>query len=342
MRGLTIRSCAAVAAVVALAAGCGSSSSGGNKPSSATPASELASSVHALGDAQTLDLSFALGASGADLLQIGSGLGAGPTKAQADAISNDHIAIELQAPSGKTLRDNGPGTTAGGGAFALTLGDAHRDYFSLESVGGSLYARIDLHYFLGLVNGAPSFNRLSRQVAGAPTFVRDALAGKWISVPAATLKSLSGLAHGQAGATPSAGKFLSLSNKVLTTFLNDLTVTRIASGSTDHLGLDFRLRSAISDEYAAVSPMLSALIPGGSGLPALHPANIPDVAVHLDAYVTNGALSKLVLDAGQFDTHEHISVPIELNISQQGPTITAPGGATPVDLTSIGQLLGGA
>jgi hypothetical protein len=343
MRGhAALRSFALAAAVSALAA-CGSASSGGHPANAAnsdsTPAVELESAIHTLGDAQTLNLTLSLGASGADLLQIASGLGGdGPTKAQADAIGNDHIGVEIQAAPGKTLRDG-----AGGGAFALTLGDPSKDYFTLEQVAGALYGQIDLRYFLGLVNGAPSFNSLQRKVAGAPAFVQDALAGKWISLPASTLKSLAGLAVGQTGGTPSASKLASLRDKALSTLLADVQVTRASTGATDDLKVTFQLRQLISDEYAAIAPVITSLVPGGTAaLPPLKATDIPDVTVHFDAFVTNGALSKVVLDAGQFDTKEHISVPIDLNISQQGPTIAAPSDATPIDFASIGQLLAGA
>src|SRR5690242_7353586 len=121
MRARPIRTVVAAAATAALLAACGSSSSGGGDQAKAadtthaTPAAELASAVHALGDAHTLKLTLSLGASGADLLQIASGLGGdGPTKAQANAIGGDHIGLQFQAPEGKTLRETRSGT---GGAF---------------------------------------------------------------------------------------------------------------------------------------------------------------------------------------------------------------------------------
>lgn len=342
MRARTVRTSIALASVAGLLAACGTSSGGAGASHSASPAAELSSAVHALGHAHSLALTFSLGVSGADLLQLASGFGGdGPTKAQADALSNDHIGIEFQAADGKTLGETG-GLSPGGSAFALTLGDDNQNYFTFEEVAGALYAHIDLRYFLGLANGAPSFRKVERMVSGAPAFVRDALAGKWISLPAATLKSFEGLATGQLGATPAPSQFNALRAKLLSTLLADLSVTRAASGGTDDLGITFQLRKLISDEYAAVAPTLSGLIPGGAALPPLHPAKIPAVSVHLDAFVQNSALSRVELDAGQFDTEEHISLPLELNITQQAPTITAPGNATPIDLGSIGQLLSAA
>lgn len=345
MRARTARTSLALVAATALLAACGSTSSGG-KPANAasqTPAAELASAVHALGAAHTLTFTLSLGASGADLLQIASGLGGdGPTKAQADAIGGDHIGFELQAPTGQTIADGDWGSGRSGGAVALTLGDDSTDFFNVESVAGALFGRIDLRYFLGLINGAPSFGALQRQVSEAPAFVRDALAGKWVSVPAATLKSLAGLAGGQLGATAPSSPLLAARSKLLPTLLADLDVTRSSTGGADDLDVTFRLRKLITDEYAVLAPAVGAAIPrgadGGSPLPGLNPRNIPDVTVHLDAFVTDGALSKVVFDAGQFDTAEHISVPIDLDISRSGPTIAAPGGATPIDLSMFSQL----
>lgn len=344
MRAHTVRTAVALAAAGALLVACGSTSSGGKTAASnsATPAAELANAIKALGSAHTLNLTFTLGASGADLLQIAAGLGNsdGPTKPQADAISNDHIGVELQAPPGSTIGAATAASPSQNGAFALTLGDARQNYVILEEVNGALYEHIDLRYFLGLVNGAPSFASLERQIAGAPAFVHDALAGKWISIPASTVKSIGNLAQTQLGtAAPTQGKIASLYHALLSTFLSNVSVTRVTSGSTDDLKITFQLRQLISKEYQALVPALSALIPGHSAAPPLQAAKIPNVPVHLDAYVTNGALSKLVLDAGQFDTTQHISVPLELAISQQGPTITAPASSTPIDFPAIGQLL---
>ncbi|HVV75904.1 MAG TPA: hypothetical protein VHC43_07695 [Mycobacteriales bacterium] len=345
MPARSVRTSLAVAIAAALLAACGSSSSGGTKGGTAneSPAAELSSAIHALGSAHTLDLTLSLGSSGADLLQIASGLGGdGPTKAQADAIGNDHIGVELQAAPGETIRGSSTGTSTSGTAFAFTVGDDKRNYLTFESVGGSLYAQIDLRYFLPLVNGAPSIKSLERQVAGAPAFVRDALAGKWISLPAATLKSFEGLASGAAGATPSASRLSELRAKLLTTLLAHLQVARAQASAPNALNVTFNLRTLISDEYAAIGPMLSSLVPSAGALPALHATSIPDEPIHLDTTVVNGALEEVVLDAGQFDTKQRISVPIDLNIAQHGPTITAPTSYTPIDLSSIGQLFSGA
>jgi hypothetical protein len=348
MRARSIRGAVVAASMATLLAACGSSNSGGGddqgnaaNASDATPAAELASAIKALGDAHTLKLTLSLGASGADLLQIASGMGDdGPTKVQADAIGHDHIGLQFQAADGKTLRES---TGTKDTAFALTLGDDSEDYFTLEQVAGSLYGHIELRYFLNLVNGAPSFASLQRQTATAPRFVKDALAGKWISLPADTLKSLSNLAGAQATASANASKFAALKSKALTILLRDVQVTRSSTGDTDDLKVSFPLRKLITDEYTAAAPTVGSLVPGGSeAFPPLKPSDIPDVTVTFDAFVTDGALSKVVLDAGQFDTKEHISVPIELNVAQEGPAITAPSEATPIDFASLGQLFAGA
>lgn len=344
------RASVAVLAAGALVAGCGAASSGagsaaGHNSSSASPVDELTRSIHALGDARSLDLTLSLGASGADLLQIGAGLDHdGPTKAQADALTNDHISVQLQAPAGQTLGAVHSLSSAKGGAFAVTLGDATKDYFALETIDSALYARIDLPYFLGLAGEPGEYAAIKRRVGGLPPFVGAAVDGKWITLSAATLKSFAGLAQGLGGVkTPSASGVAGLRTRLLTTLLHDLTVTRVSSGSTDHLSVSAQLRAVITDEYAVIAPFARSLVPGDAGgLPSLRPADIPDVPVLLDAYVTNGALSKVVLDAGQFDTKEHISVPIELALSEPAPVITAPDGAVPVDFAAIGQLLSGA
>jgi hypothetical protein len=179
-----------------------------------------------------------------------------------------------------------------------------------------------------------------------PAFVRAAVNGQWVSLPASTLKALSGFAQGFAGAqgvtppTPNPAKLLRFSHQLLTTLLSDLSVTRVSSGAVDHLALSFQLRRVLSDEYAVVRPFIRSFVPFAGTLPPLRPTSIPPVTPHLDAYVTGGALSKVVLDAGQFDTKHHFSFPVVLSLSRQGPAIAPPSGAIPVNLPQIGQLLG--
>lgn len=94
------------------------------------------------------------------------------------------------------------------------------------------------------------------------------------------------------------------------------------------------------DGYAALRPFIRSVVPFAGALPPLRATMIPAVTPHLDAYVAGGALSKVVLDAGQFDTKHRISFPVVLTLSRQGRAITAPRGAIPVNLAQIGQLLG--
>lgn len=358
MRTGGIRGVVAVALAGALLAACGSTSSGGGNESSAPPATELADSVQALSAGHALDLTFSLGLTSADIAHISAVEHDTPPPAVQKAMTQDHVRIAMQAPPGGSLAGSFGGsvdtvqptatTTPRPGSFAVTFGDAHADYFAFESVGGSWYGRIDLPYFLSLGGNRNGYAQIQRQVAGMPAFVRAAVRGQWVGISADTLKALSGFAQGIEGSqgitpkTPKPSKVVAFSHRLLSTLLADLTVTRVSSGTVDHLAVTFPLRQMLTDEYAVIRPFFKSLVPFRGAFPAMRPSTIPALTPRFDAYVTGGALSRIVFDAGQFDRKHHIHAPIVLTISRQGPAITAPSGSVPVDLSSIGQLIGAA
>lgn len=334
-----------------LLAACGSTSSGGNagNESNLPPATELAHSVHALTAGNSLTLTFNLGLTLADIAHISAVEGDTPPPAAQTAMTQDHVRIQMQAPAGGTLGDFHPTSGTPKGAFALTFGDAHTDYFAFEAVNGSLFGRIDLRYFTALGGSPGAFAKIQRQVASMPPFVRAAVSGRWVSVSASTLKALNSFAQGLAAnrqeqipKSPNPAKILAFTHRLFSTLLADLSVTRLSTGTVDHLAVNLPLRRFLTDEYGVVRPFFGSIVPFGGGLPPLTPNKIPNVSPRFDAYVTGGALSKLVFDAGQFETKHHISVPVVLTIARQSPAITAPSGATPVDMSAIGQLIGAA
>jgi hypothetical protein len=349
MRAHGYRTALTFALTGALLAACGATSSGGANQSSAPPATELTQSVHALTAGHSLTLTFNLGLTLADIARISAVEHDTPPPAVQQAMTQDHVTIAMEAAPGGTLRNFHPTATSRAGGLAITFGDAHTDYFAFEEINGSLYGRIDLRYFLSLGGNRAGFAKIQHQVTSMPPFVQAAVSGRWVSVSASTLKALNGFAQGLAATrqeeipkTPAPAKILALTHRLLSTLLADLTVSRVSSGTVDHLAVSFALRRLLTDEYAIARPFLSSIVPIGGGLPPLKPADIPSVVPRFDAYVTGGTLSKVVFDAGQFDQKHHISVPIILTIARHGPAITAPSNSVPVDLSSIGHLIGAA
>jgi hypothetical protein len=86
---------------------------------------------------------------------------------------------------------------------------------------------------------------------------------------------------------------------------------------------------------------LSEAIPLLGSLGSETIGNPPNPSTTLTATVSGGALSSLTVDVAQFAKNKtSASLPIELAFSQSGASISAPSGATPVDTSSLTQLLG--
>ncbi len=333
-----------VAGALALSA-CGSSSgpTSGRNDSSVAPARELTNAISALDGGNALTVSIGLGASTADILRLGTDKSGnnGPTPAQAKALAEDRIVFEDFAPPGKTLAE--ASASGGNGAFAMRLQSPSATYASFLVVNKSLYAQINLKYFFDL-GGAPNqYRALLRRSASLPPFAKAAVEGKWVSLPAATVKSLQGFLKGATGGSapsPSASQIHAITHAAISTLLGDLNVTRTGTGTTDHLTLTANLRNVLHDEYTAVFPRLSALSGSITAIP--HPAfnKVPNVNVTVLADVTGGALSMLTLNTGQFAKSIPFSLPVTATFSRSGAPITAPAGATPLDLSQLFQLGG--
>jgi hypothetical protein len=56
--------------------------------------------------------------------------------------------------------------------------------------------------------------------------------------------------------------------------------------------------------------------------------------------VTDGALSQLSIDLGQFDPKRSVHLPVVVDFTQSGSSISAPSGAVPVDTAQLAELLG--
>lgn len=331
----------ALAATVSILAGCGSSGSGGSgnsnggttNNSSSAPATELTSSIDALGKASTVDAVLKLTGSGSDLLSFvkQQDPGAKLTSAQAAELAALQINIEATAPSGKTLSDLGG--SGGAGASNITVTDQGKSLFTLRVVNKTLYLQVALKDLLDRLGQSASYAQIQSAQSQLPPFAQALVQGKWVSLPEATAKQLSS----QLGASSSSSQSeaSALLGKLKTLLTKDVTVTRTSSGSTDVLTLTGNSHTLASDFVNT----FASTIPGGSALGSPNLSKVPNKSLTVQASVTGGALSAITVDLGQFSKSGKGSLPISLAISQSGPSISAPSGAVPIDITALGQLL---
>jgi hypothetical protein len=333
---------AAIAGSAALVAGCGSSSSGGaagssSNNSSLTPAAELTSAVTNLGHATTLTTSLKLGANASQISALARSQGSSISPSEASTIAGAAVTVEIAAPSGKTL-DDLSGTTGSGAVVDFSVSDNGTKFLSLRSVSHKVYVQADLKDLLNKLGQASTYQSLSAESSSLPSFFQALIAGKWVSIASSSLTSLTGTAPGGSGASANPSQQEQFINELKTILTKDVTVARTSSGSTDQLALSADSRTIAQDVLAD----LSTAVPGaGAALGTTNTQNIPNRRIKLNASVTNGALSALSLDLGQFDTSKQVSLPVQLTFAQNGAAITAPAGAVPVDTSQLSQLLQG-
>jgi hypothetical protein len=329
---------AAVAAgsALALLAACGTAKIASND-SSAPPTTEFSHAIHALSAGSALTTTLSLDATGADITRLAAqgGSSSGLTAAQAGAIAGAHVVFEVVAPKGKTV---GQVTASPGAAsMSVTAGTGSSTYLSIRSVTGTIYLQVDLKGILALAGASSQYKTLQARVATFPAFVKALVAGKWVSLSLATVKSLESFAEGAAHAKlPTAAQSRKLSSRVVAAVLGDLSATRASTGITDHLVVTGNLRTIAHDVLSAIA----SAIPAAASLGKFAGNSVPSQPIRFDALVTGGALSKLSLDAGQFSRTLHFTLPIVARFVRSGAAISAPAGATPIDLGQLGSLIG--
>ena len=332
----------ALTATAGLLAGCGGgSSSGGSTPaannSSLSPAAELTSAVTALGDSQTLTASLKLGATGSQLLSFvkSQDRSAHLTASQAAVIAGLQISFEASAPSGKKLSDLDGLTNTGAANIAISSGG--KSMLSLRFVKQVLYVQVALKDVLNAFGQAAAYRQIEAASGQLPAFVAPLVAGKWVSLPLSTLKSLGSQLGAGTPSSADASKSKALIDDLKNLLTKDVTVTRSTSGDTDALTLTANLKTLASD----ITSTFASEIPGaGAALGSADLSNVPNKDVTLNATVTGGALSSLSFDLGQLAKSGKGSLPIQLTFSRSGAPISAPSGAVAVDLTQLGSLLG--
>jgi hypothetical protein len=343
---------AAVAAgsIVTLLSACGTPAlvSRAADESSTTPKSELAQAAQQLTKRAALTMTVSLRTTPAQLEKLaadGSRSAKHLTATQAAAIAGAHLTVEEKAPRGQTIAQ--AQRTPGAVEMSVTAGSGSTSYFAFRSVNSVLYLQVDLKDLLTLGGQSAEFQKLRSRAASLPPFVQALVAGKWVSMSVATLTTIETFAASMANVhLPSAAQLQELVRTLTTTVLSDVRVSRLSSGTTDHLlvaGNSRRLATAVMAILTKALPKLGASTPPATGRRA---PKLPNRTVHLDAFVSRGTITRLSFDLGQLgqlgllandkDTH----VPLNAAFSAKAPPITAPSGATQITLADLAGLVG--
>lgn len=220
-------------------------------------------------------------------------------------------------------------------ALNLDLGDLDHAV-ELRFLDDTLYARADVNRIAEVLGADPA--SIASAVASAEKagfdFVRDAVAGKWLSTDTRPVGDfLKGIEQGGAG-IPKLG--MDQVRKVLDalgdTFGSEVKVDRLGKEDAgDHLRLTIPLRRV----YQRLLPALSGT-PGVPPPEALPPAeDIPDRQVSADVWLRDGRIGRAELDLAQFASESAGPVPLRVDVGPLRQPVSAPKDATPINLFQI-------
>jgi hypothetical protein len=276
-----------------------------------------------------------LGTTSANLIHITSEGNSTPvTTTQADLITSARLVVETRAPASKTLQQS----AGAANSLSITGSAGGTTYFTALVVNRTIYFQLDLKDLLADTGQPPqTYSSIVSQTAGLPTFIQAFIAGKFVSLPFDTLSGftsfLEGVAQGASkGKIPSPSQLRSVANQVRTAIASDLTVTRTSAGATDQLVVTGNAQNIGSD---ILSTLANAIPSIASSVRPSAAASIPSQDLTVDAAVTGGAVCRLAFDFGPVSPHQRDTLPIVASFARSGPPITAPSGATPLNLQEL-------
>jgi hypothetical protein len=264
--------------------------------------------------------------------------------------SNGGLDVKVAVSADKALKDL-KATDSPNADFQVSLGG--KSYIEVREVAGALYAKIDVPDILTLA-GTPS-SVVTGQLGQLPAAVQGpaqaVLGGGWISVSAADLKSLTALASSLGGSTdlqptvgaPNSAAAAQFASALVTALTKDTTVVDKGNGQLQVSG---KTRAVAQDLLQAYQPLLSGVpsqLKSSFTKTQQDLSKIPDQNITFDVWIKNGALSEIKIDLAQLMTAANTGgghLPLDAKFGNGGGAISAPSGATAIDIKSIIASLG--
>ncbi|WP_033218093.1 hypothetical protein [Kitasatospora phosalacinea] len=246
----------------------------------------------------------------------------------------------------------GSGTDGVSIDYALNGKKNGKTYFDLRLVDDKAYAKADVRGIAELGGAdAEEIDRLGDLPPEAAP-LKDLVDGKWVSVDPDAFKKLSRQMQGgeperDAGKNPSAAPSVDPSvlrhfcESVKGAFSKNVSVEDLGkSGDADVIRLSAPMRPLVESLYGSFSEVAKE-IPGYPEIPSKNKFNgfedVPDRKFAADVRIVDGRASAITVDLAQFadgdDWTAHL--PVRLGITTQGAAITAPSGATELDLGKL-------
>ena len=313
----------ALATIVTVAGlvACGGSSGGGSVKG------DVLTGIDGIAGADRLTTTIRLDTTPATLQTLAQSSGSTLSNGLASALAGASIVVE-RAKSG------------GGSALDIQVAAGGATVVELRAVDKTLFLQGDVRGILTLVGKPKIYANLKAQTKSMPSFVQAAVTGQWVSLPAATLDSLATLTGGTP-ASSAPGNGPKLLGDLKRAIDKDVTVTK---SGTDSRGTHYLLHADTKALANDLRTSLSGSLPGGSAISQRVPTNVKHQTFSFDAWVKDGLLSELSINLLQFGDTSKVpsgtTLPLSITFTKTGGDISAPTGATPVDLTQLGTLIG--
>jgi hypothetical protein len=305
-----------------------------------------------LGKQSNISVTASLGVTPSQLQQLDSSM----SEAEAQAISTGSIFLHVQSGHGEALNSRQFTTDADTSvALGLTVGSSTP--IELRYVGRNLYVHADVAALRNIV-GAPANSGSLNQYAGGLSVLGQ---GKWVEISAASLAELgsmlkqSGSSAAGGSSTPNQSQIVNavdkLLNDLVTAFQNNATYKDMGTSTSGvtHYQATLQVQGFVQQAGTALSNDLGSL-PGASAITGKLGSSVGKAASKVsatqtavfDLYVQNDTAQEVDVDLNQFAGKDKASFPVPLKVAfRSSPTISAPAVATMLDLSNLGQMLGG-
>ena len=284
----------------------------------------------------------------------------GMTDAEANALSNGSIFFNIQTGHGEKL-SSAEAKTDSANSYEFGLDVGSDTLIDVRYVDQNLYVQAQLSTLLTDVGSSTKDSSIQGTLQQADQVVPGLAAlgeGKPVEISHASLNSLSGLLKQYASSLGSGGAAVNpsqyeavygqLAHDVTTALKANSTLVNAGTsgGRTDYKatvnvqGFLNQVGPALQTDLASVPGVGGDLAKGLSQAKSQIPANQTAVA---DLFVENGTLQEIDVDLNQFaSAADKAPFPVPVKVAfGTPPSISAPSGATQVDLSKLPTLLGG-
>ncbi|MGC8512771.1 MAG: hypothetical protein ACP5P1_07030 [Acidimicrobiales bacterium] len=336
---------------------CGSSTKTAASTSSSTgsASSALAASIGALGNQSSVEARFSIDVTAKQAAEIAGKAGsASSASAMGKALSSGSIFFAEQSGNGEPL-DSKTAASDSANSYDFGISFGSSTPVEVRYVGQALYLHLqasELAADLGEpASAAAPVNselvKLNAEVPGLATLA----SGGWVEISKSALSPLIGdlkslgTSGSSAGPAKSISNLVNLRTSVLAAIKANSTVTSLGStGGRQEYAVAVQAK-ALASSIDTTLNSASGMVPSvGNKLGGLSKslASIPsNLVVTIDAYTSAGKLAEADVDLDQFFTTNKPSFPVPLQMTITSTSITAPSGATELNLSNLPSLVGG-